>query len=64
MNCRIMKKTQVLEAISQMPDEFSVDELFEKILILQKIEEGQRQVREGQTYSEDEAKKKLEKWLR
>jgi hypothetical protein len=59
-----MKKTQVLEAISHMPDEFSVDELFEKLLILQKIEEGQRQVREGQTYSEEEAKKKLEKWLR
>ncbi|EMR02244.1 hypothetical protein [Cesiribacter andamanensis] len=59
-----MKKIHVLEAVSTMPEEFSVDELFEKLLILQKIEEGQRQVRQGQTYSEEEAKKKLEKWLR
>lgn len=59
-----MKKTQLLETIQDMPEEFSLDELMERLLILQKIEEGQQQIRVGQFYTEEEAKKKLEKWLK
>ncbi|MCJ8167579.1 hypothetical protein MKJ04_22240 [Pontibacter sp. E15-1] len=47
-----------------MPEEFSVDELMERLIILQKIEEGQQQIQAGQFYTEEEAKKKLEKWLK
>lgn len=56
-----MKKTQLLETIQDMPEEFSIDELMEKLFILQKIEEGQKQVQGGQFYSEAEAKNKLNK---
>lgn len=59
-----MKKTQILETIQGMPEEFSVDELIERVMILHKIEEGQRQVQAGQVYTEEEAKQKLEKWLK
>lgn len=59
-----MKKTQLLETIQDMPEEFSVDELMERLLILQKIEEGKQQIQAGQFYTEEEAKKKLEKWLK
>ncbi|MDF9801445.1 putative transcriptional regulator [Catalinimonas alkaloidigena] len=59
-----MKKTQLLETIQDMPEEFSVDELMERLMILQKIEEGQQQIQAGQFYTEEEAKKKLEKWLK
>jgi hypothetical protein len=59
-----MKKTQLLETIQDMPEEFSVDELMERLMILQKIEEGQQQIQAEQFYTEEEAKKKLEKWLK
>jgi predicted transcriptional regulator len=58
------KKSQLLETLQAMPDEFPVDELIEKLIVLQNIEEGQKQVRAGQVYTEEEAKKKLEKWLK
>ncbi len=58
-----MTKSQVLKTLQAMPDEFPVDALIEKLIVLQKIEEGQKQVRAGQVYAEEEAKKKLEKWL-
>lgn len=58
-----MKKTQLIETIQNMPEEFSVDELMERLMILQKIEKGQRQIQAGHFYTEEEAKKKLEKWL-
>jgi predicted transcriptional regulator len=59
-----MKKAQLLETIQDMPEEFSVDELMERLMILQKIEEGQLQIQAGQYYTEEEAKNKLEKWLK
>ncbi len=59
-----MKKSQVLEILRAMPDAFPVDALIGKLVVLQKIEEGQKQVRAGQVYTEEEAKKKLEKWLK
>jgi hypothetical protein len=56
-----MKKSQLLETIQDMPEEFTVDELMEKLLILQKIEEGQQQIMDGKFFSEEEAKLKLGK---
>jgi predicted transcriptional regulator len=47
-----------------MPEEFSVDELIERVMVLHKIEEGQRQAQAGKVYTEEEAKQKLEKWLK
>ena len=42
-----MKKTQLLETVQDMPEEFSVDDLMERLMILQKIEEGQQQIQAG-----------------
>ena len=59
----MLTKQQVLDAIEQMPDIFDTNELFERILLLKKIEEGRKQAREGNTCTMDEAKEKLGKWL-
>lgn len=59
----MLTKQQVLATIEEMPDTFDTNDLFERILLLKKIEEGQRQAREGKTLSMDEAKEKLRKWL-
>jgi Zn-dependent alcohol dehydrogenase len=59
-----MKKAQLIEKIQDFPEEFSLDDLIERLLVLEKIEEGQQQVREGKTLTEEEAQKRLEKWLR
>ena len=50
--------------IQDLPEEFSIEVLFEKLLILQKIEEAQQQVSRGKIYTEEQAKAKLEKWLK
>ena len=42
-----------------MPDEFSADELIDRILLMQKIGAGLAQVQEGKVYSEKEAEKKI-----
>ena len=60
----MLTKQQVLDAIEQMPDTFDKNELFERILLLKKIEEGRLQAAEGQTHTMEQAKEKLQKWLK
>lgn len=60
----MLNKKQVLESINNLPDSFSVDELIDRVIVLQKIEEGLLQSENGETVSTEEAKKRLEKWLK
>ena len=59
-----MKKTEIIDTLREMPDEFSADELIERILLLQKIDSGLQQVAEGKILSEEQAEQRLDKWLK
>ena len=59
-----MTKEKVLDAVHNLPDEFSLDEIIERLIILDKIEKGMIEVRQGQSVSTKEAKKRFEKWLK
>ena len=58
-----MKKSTVIEFISKLPEEISIDEIIERLIVIEKIERGQQQVKEGKVNTEEEAKAKLSKWL-
>jgi predicted transcriptional regulator len=58
-----MRKTTVIESINDLPDEFSIDEVIERLIILEKIEQGRQDVKNGKINTEEEAKVKLSKWL-
>ena len=59
-----MNKSKVLETVNRLPDEFSLEEIIERLIILEKIEKGMEQVRQKQVATTDEAKKRLQKWLK
>ena len=54
-----MKKSAILETIKDMPEEFSADELMERNVLLQKIDAGLMQLKDGKTCSRKDAEKKL-----
>jgi len=58
-----MRKTTVIESINKLPDEFSIDEIVERLIIIEKIEKGRQDVRDGKVNTEEQAKTKLSKWL-
>lgn len=60
----MLTKQKVISAIKLMPDTFDPTQLFDRILLLNKIEEGRKQIKDGKTYSSEDAKKKLRKWLK
>jgi membrane protein implicated in regulation of membrane protease activity len=57
----LLSKRKVLSAIKKMPDKFSIAKLFDRIILLEKIEEGRLQIEMGKTYATAEARKKLKK---
>jgi len=60
----MLTKEKLLQTINGLPDKFSLDDVLDRIILLQKIEIGLEQSQAGQTHSTDEAKGKLKKWLK
>jgi hypothetical protein len=60
----MLTKKQVMTTIKGMPETFDTTQLFDRILLLNKIEEGRQQIKEGKGYTTEEAKRKLKKWLK
>ena len=60
----MLNKNRVLESIRELPEEFSANELFDRIILLQKIQKAEQEKREGRGLSTEEAKQRLKKWLR
>jgi hypothetical protein len=58
-----MRKSTVIESINKLPDEFSIDEIIERLIIIEKIDKGRQEVKDGKVSTEDQAKAKLSKWL-
>lgn len=56
-----MKKHKVIETLDHLPEEFDVEELVEKLLFIEKVEQGVQDANEGKTMSLKEAKQKMEK---
>ncbi|MCU0469092.1 MAG: hypothetical protein MUF58_10845 [Arcicella sp.] len=58
-----MNRNKVLDTVSEMPQEFEVENLIERLLFIQSVEEGLEQSKAGNILSIDEAKNQLSKWL-
>ena len=54
----------IVETIEKLPDEFPLDELIEQLIVLEKIERGRNDVKEGRVLTDEEAKQRLSKWLK
>ena len=56
-----MTKSTVTYTLQTMPEEFGIDELMERLVILQKIEQGRKDVQEGKIFTTPQAKQRLAK---
>ena len=60
----MLTKEKILKAIEKMPDQFSIDELIDEILLIQKIENGLKQSLAGDVISDKELDDQLPEWLK
>lgn len=57
-----MTKEQVITSLQDLPDSFELEDLFERLLLIKRIEEGIRQADNDETVSESEARAYLGRW--
>ena len=57
-----MEKKKALEAIQEMPENFDLEVLIERLIFIEKVEKGLDQVKEGKVISHDELKKLAQQW--
>jgi len=60
----MLTKEKVRKTIDRLPDTFTVDQLVEELIVLNKIEEGLKDVEEGRLFSTDQVKEELKTWLK
>ena len=60
----MLTKKQVMSVVKSMPDNFETTQLFDRILLVKKVEEGREQLKSGKGLPTSEARKKLKKWLK
>jgi hypothetical protein len=58
----MVTKEKVLATLKELPEEFSLDELFERLILFEKIETGLKQVKEGKTISHETVKSRVKAW--
>jgi len=56
-------KEKMLQAVSELPDDASVEDAMEKLLVLAKIERGLAQADRGETLSHREVKERVREYL-
>ena len=59
----MLTKEKVKKTIDRLPDRFTLDQVVEELVVLDKIEKGLKEVEEGKVYSTQQVKDQLKKWL-
>ena len=58
----MVTQEKIATVLQSMPNEFSIEELMDKLILLEKIEEGIAQGERGEVYTTEEARKMLRQW--
>ena len=57
-----MKRDKAIDTVKELPEEFELEALIERLVFVEKVEEGLAQVKMGKTVSHDKAKELIKKW--
>ncbi len=57
-----MNRETAIEAVKELPQEFNLEELMEKLVFVEKVEQGLKQLDEGKTVSHEQLKDRVREW--
>jgi len=60
----VSSKQLILKAIEGLPEDASIEDALDRLLLLYKIERGLRQADSGELITQEEARQRMAKWLR
>ncbi|WP_158837693.1 hypothetical protein [Polaribacter sp. L3A8] len=60
----MITKAKLIEHIEQFPEEFSIDDLVAKLILIEKLGKGNEQSLKGEVISEQELEKEIDTWFK
>jgi predicted transcriptional regulator len=60
----MLTKEKIKRTIDTLPEHFTIEDVIEELIVIDKIEQGLKDVEEGNVYTTEEVKQKLSKWLK
>lgn len=57
-----MKRDKAIQTINELPAEFDLEDLIEKLIFIEKVEKGLQEADEGKTISHEQLKDEIKKW--
>jgi hypothetical protein len=58
----MLTKERLTKTIDNLPDAFTIDELIDQLIFIEKVEEGFRQSEDGKMISNEDVKRIIDKW--
>jgi len=58
----MLTKDKVNKTIKNLPDSFTIDELIDQLIFMEKVEEGYQQSEAGKVISNEDVKIMIDKW--
>ena len=58
----MLTRDKVINSIKDLPDSFTIDELIDRLIFIEKVEQGLKQSEEGKVIPHDDVGKIIEKW--
>lgn len=60
----MLSKTQLKEQMESLPEQFSIDVLIERLILIEKIENGKKQSENQEVLTESELEDEINKWFK
>lgn len=57
-----MKRDKAINTVKELPQEFELEELLEKLVFVEKVDAGLKQLKKGKTISHQKVKEIAKKW--
>lgn len=55
-------KQEAISAIQNLPDNTNLDEILYRLYVIKKVQQGLKQLDEGQVISQEELQREIEQW--
>jgi len=60
----MLTKEKLIKSFDTLPENLTIDQVIDSVIMLDKIEQGLKDVENGNVFTTGEVKVKLNKWLR
>ncbi|MBS3771990.1 MAG: hypothetical protein KGY70_08295 [Bacteroidales bacterium] len=58
----MLTKSKLKKSLENLPESFSIDELIDQLIFIEKVEEGLDQSNKGEVVSNEDVRKIIDKW--